>query len=52
MIAGVTVGVMQNFLWLGWCVANLNSRPYAYKIGMVVVLMFAGNFPVNFSHVI
>jgi hypothetical protein len=41
MIAGVTIGVLQNFIWLGWSAANLVKRKYAWKIGVVVLLIFA-----------
>ena len=43
MIAGVTVGVSQNVCWLAWCAQNMTQRGYAWKIGFIVIFMFAGS---------
>lgn len=51
MIAGITVGMLQNIIWLGWSAANLISRPYAWRIGAVVLLMLTGTHN-SFSHVV
>ncbi|KAI8906444.1 Per1-like protein [Gorgonomyces haynaldii] len=40
MIAGVTVGVLQNLLWLGWSLSHW-KRSYAWQIGFVVLYMSA-----------
>ncbi|KNC99060.1 uncharacterized protein SPPG_06009 [Spizellomyces punctatus DAOM BR117] len=41
MIAGVTVGVASNTVWIWWFLNNWRSRPYAWKVLLSVVLISA-----------
>ncbi|KAJ3091817.1 Post-GPI attachment to proteins factor 3 [Quaeritorhiza haematococci] len=39
MVAGVVVGVASNIMWIGWCLKNWRTRPYAWKMLLSIVLI-------------